>query len=147
MIFVKDLLRIKGNDVWFVAPQDTMIDALRVMADRRVGALLVMEAGEIRGIVSERDFARKIAEGGECIVEATVESFMTHKVITIGPRETIDKVMEMMTNSHIRHLPVVDEDKLVGLISIGDVVREMLESQKSMIDSLENYIQGSGYGH
>jgi len=147
MISVRDLLRIKGDAVWSVSPDSTVLAALTLLADKDVGALLVLDAGELKGIVSERDFVRMIAKTGNCQVSAAVRDFMTKEVITVHPDTTIAECMQRMTAERIRHLPVVEEGRLVGVISIGDVVREMISHQASQIDSLENYIEGTGYGH
>ncbi|HVN56595.1 MAG TPA: CBS domain-containing protein [Anaerolineaceae bacterium] len=146
MTTVRNLLQIKGNAVWSVSPDTSVLDALKLMAEKEVGALLVLDGDRIEGIISERDFARSIAEAGECLVESPVGNFMTKEVFTVSPDQTIDDCMQMMTRKRIRHLPVVEEEGLIGLISIGDVVREVISTKESTIHSLENYIEGRGYG-
>jgi CBS domain-containing protein len=145
MSTVRDLLKVKGNEVWSVSPETSVLDTLRMMAQKEVGALVVLDAGQIVGIISERDFARSIAKTEQCILDTTVMDYMTKKVVTIGPDQTVDDCMQMMTKGRIRHLPVVEGKKLIGLISIGDVVKEIISSKESTIDTLENYIEGRGY--
>jgi len=147
MATVQDLLRVKGSDVWSVSPDTPAIEALKLMAEKNIGALLVLdEEGKIAGIVSERDFARRIAQTGQCAVEEAVSNYMTQEVIGVRPDTSIDECMMLMTRQHIRHLPVVDaEGKLVGLISIGDVVKQVISDQSILIASLENYILGRDY--
>jgi CBS domain-containing protein len=142
---VRDLLKVKGNAVWYVSPETSVNDALKYMADRQIGALLVLEDDHIAGIVSERDFVRKIAEQNACELDHPVREYMTQKVFTINPSQTIEDCMKMMTEKHIRHLPVVENDKLVGLISIGDVVKGIITSQEFTIEQLSKYIDGGGY--
>ena len=142
---VRDLLRIKGNDLWHVSPQTSVIDALNKMADKRIGALLVMEKGQIAGIVSERDFVRRIASLGTCKLDSPVEDVMTQEVITIHPDETIETCMEIMTEKHIRHLPVISQGKLLGLVSIGDVVKAIITGHEFTIEQLSKYIDGGAY--
>jgi CBS domain-containing protein len=146
MITVKDLLRFKGNEIWSVSPETTVLDALIQMADRDVGALLVLEGDKIAGIISERDFVHIIAGARHCDTARLVQEVMTREIFTVGANQTIEECMQMMTQKHIRHLPVLEDGKLAGLISIGDVVREMISSQEGTIVNLENYIEGRGYG-
>jgi len=145
MATIRDLLKEKGKQVWSVSPDATVIETLQLMADKDVGALLVLEEGKIVGIVSERDFVRSIAEKESCILNTVVLEYMTKTVYTISPDSSIDECMQLMTREHIRHLPVVEQEKLVGMISIGDVVKEVISATKSQISALENYIQGRGY--
>lgn len=147
MVTIRDLLRVKGDDVWSVTPKTCVLDTLRVMADKGVGALLIMEGSRIAGIFSERDFARAIAKTGQCILDHPVGEYMTTQVVTIEPDQSVEECMQMMTREHIRHLPVMEDRRLIGLISIGDVVREIISSKESTIDTLENFIEGRGYGH
>ncbi len=145
MITVRDLLKVKGNQVWTIPSNTTVLDALKTLADKDVGALLVVDAGKIEGIISERDFVRSIAKTGNCMIDSTVSSHMTRGVFSISPAQTIEECMQLMTDKRIRHLPVLDNGALVGLISIGDVVREIISNKQSMINSLEEYIGGRGY--
>ena len=146
MANVRDLLKIKGDQIWCVTPNTTVLDALKMMAEKEVGALLVLQNDEISGIISERDFARSIAKTGQCIIDSYVEDYMTRNVFTVTPDQSIEDCMSLMTQKRIRHLPVVEGKRLVGLISIGDVIKEVIASKESTINNLENYIEGRGYG-
>jgi CBS domain-containing protein len=146
MTTVRDLLKIKGNEVWTIPPATSVLDTLKFMAKKDVGALLVLDANEIVGVISERDFVRSIAQTELCLLDALVQDYMTKDVHTVGLDQTIEECMQLMTHKRIRHLPVVENHTLVGLISIGDVVKEMISSKESIINSLENYIEGRGYG-
>jgi CBS domain-containing protein len=145
MATVRDLLRIKGNQVWSVGPEATVLEALEIMADKNVGALVVLENEQLRGIISERDFVRAIAKNGNCLIDAPVKEYMTREVYSAGLDLNTDECMTLMSARHIRHLPVMVEGKLAGLISIGDVVKEVVSSKELTIQSLENYISGTGY--
>jgi CBS domain-containing protein len=145
MATVRDLLKIKGDQVWSIDPDTSVIEALELMAEKNVGALVVLRNERLQGIISERDFARAIAKIGRCLIEAPVKDYMTKDVFTVGPDLTTDECMSLMSNKKIRHLPVMVENKLVGLISIGDVVKEVVSAKESTIHSLENYIQGTDY--
>ena len=146
MAIVQDLLRTKGQNVWSITPDTTVLSALKMMADKDVGALLVLKKGKIAGIISERDFVREIAKTGTCLIDAPVENYMTKEVFTALADYSLDECMKIMTQKRIRHLPVVKDETVVGLISIGDVVRAMIASKESTINSLENFIEGRGYG-
>ena len=143
---IRELLKVKGNKVWSISLDTSVLEALQLMTDKKVGALLIVEDGKIAGIISERDFVHGVAEKERCIVNTTVAEYMTPKVITITPEQTVEECMQLMTVQHIRHLPVVENDDLVGIISIGDIVKEIISNEKSRSDALENYIQGRGYG-
>jgi CBS domain-containing protein len=147
MATVRDLLRGKGNEIWSISPDTTMLDTLKFLADKDVGALLVMEQGRMVGIISERDFVRAIAKTEQVLLYSTAKNYMTKEIFTIDLDHSIEDCMKLMTEKRIRHLPVMDDGKLVGLISIGDVVKEIISSKESTINALENYIQGSGYAH
>ena len=146
MITVRDLLRTKGSDVWSVSPRTTTLDALQLMAAKSVGALMVLEEGALVGIISERDFAYHVAGASSCKLDIPVEEYMTKEVFVIGPEQTIQDCMQLMTHRHIRHLPVIDQGQLIGLISIGDVVKQIISNQEITIHQLEDYITGRGYG-
>ncbi len=146
MAIVRDLLKTKGNEVWAVSPTTSVLQTLKYMAEKDVGALLVLDADRIAGVISERDFVRSIAQTETCLLEAKVQDYMTREVVTVTPDKSIEDCMQLMTRERIRHLPVVDNQRLVGLISIGDVVKEMISSKESKIDDLQNYIEGRGYG-
>jgi CBS domain-containing protein len=137
---IRQLLQIKGNDIWSISPHATVYDALRMMADKDIGALLVMENDKLVGIVSERDYARKITLFGKTSRETLVSEIMTSTVFTIHPDQTIEEVMEMMTNKRIRHVPVMVEDRVLGVISIGDVVKDIIFKQRKVISEMEKYV-------
>jgi CBS domain-containing protein len=145
MTTVRDILKAKGNQVWTISPNTSVLQALELMADKNVGALLVVQDDRVAGIISERDFARSIAKNGRCLIEVPVQDIMTKEVFTIRPEESTEECMGLMTAKHIRHLPVVAENKLLGLISIGDVVKEVISAKESTIHILENYIEGTDY--
>ena len=136
---VRDMLRGKSN-VYSVGPGDTVYDALRLMADKNIGAVLVRSDQQIDGIFSERDYARKVILLGKTSRETLVKEIMTSPVISVEPHWTADQCMALMTQKHVRHLPVLEEGRLVGVISIGDVVRAVVDEQKFTIDSLQRYI-------
>ena len=136
------LLRNKGGSLWSTAPGATVYDALRVMAEKDVGALLVMEGGKLVGIISERDYARKVVLKGRTSRETLVREIMTERPICIRTDQTIEEAMALMTNKRIRHLPVLAEGRLAGVISIGDVVKDIISEQEFTIHQLENYITG-----
>jgi CBS domain-containing protein len=142
MITLRQLLQSKGGGIWSVTSTSTVFDALRTMAEKNVGALLVIDEGSLVGIVSERDYARKIALKGKSSKDTLVKEIMTEKVVYIRPDESIEECMALMTEKHFRHLPVIDNGALIGVISIGDVVRTVISEQKFIIAQLENYISG-----
>lgn len=146
MLTVRDLLKTKGDEIWAVSPETSTLDALRFMTSKNVGALLVLEDGILSGIITERDFVFRISSARDCLLEAPIRELMTSKVITVTPETTLDQCMHMMTDRRIRHLPVFDGERLAGLISIGDVVKGLLGEQNAVINNLENYIEGRGYG-
>ncbi len=140
---VSDLLNHKGRDVWHLAPEATVFEAIEQMAEKGIGALLVMEGERLVGIVSERDYARKVVLKGKRSRETRVREIMSHPVICVRPDLTVEETMALMTDKRVRHLPVVVEEKVVGVISIGDVVRGIIEDQEFHIQQLTNYITGS----
>jgi CBS domain-containing protein len=146
MTTIRDLLSVKDNTVWSIAPDTPVLDALRVLADKDIGALLILEKEALVGIISERDFVRSIAETGQCLIYSTVQEYMTKEVFTVGLDQTIEECMQIMTQKHIRHLPVIENNQVVGVVSIGDVVKGLIQTKESTIDTLENYIEGRGYG-
>jgi CBS domain-containing protein len=139
---VSEILKIKGQAIWSVNPNDTVLKTLKVMAEKNVGAVLVCENEQIAGIFSERDFARHCAKGTVQPDKALVKEMMTTHIFTVTPSSTTDECMALMTAKHIRHLPVLDNGKLVGLISIGDVVKRIIEDHKFSINQLERYVSG-----
>ena len=147
MTIVNDLLKIKGNDVWSVSPSATVLQALKYMAEKDIGALLVVEDDQIMGVISERDFVRSIADTEACLLDARVRDYMTQDVISVTPRESVEDCMQIMTTERIRHLPVVDNGRLIGMISIGDVMKELVNGKELTINSMSDYIEGRGYGH
>lgn len=142
MLRVKHLLHRKGFDVWSVDVDEPVLEAIQIMADRHIGALPVLRNGELAGMVSERDYARKVILLGRSSAETSVWEIMTSPVVTVGPGEDIHKCMELMTDQRIRHLPVVEEGRMVGVISIGDLVRAVIEEQQETITQLERFITG-----
>lgn len=142
MTVVKQLLQNKGQAVWSVQPGDSVRNALQLMADKNVGALLVTEVDQLVGIFSERDYVRKVCLEGKNDLDTPVSEFMTSHVFTITPENSIEECMALMTEKHIRHLPVLKEGRLAGIISIGDVVKEVISDRELMIQHLENYITG-----
>ena len=147
MYIVSDLLKIKGRAVWACSPTTTLLDALKLMAEKNIGALLVMEGEKVVGIISERDVARRIVEKGKCLLDEPVSGFMTEDVFVVKPDQSTHECMQLMSREHFRHLPVVEGGKLVGMISIGDVVRALIGEQESTINGLENYILGRDYNN
>ncbi len=147
MLTVRDLLKSKGDGIWAVSPETTTIDALRFLADKKVGALLVIEDGILSGIISERDFVHRVAQERTLDMDTPIREYMTSKVITVTPDDTIEECMKVMTDRRIRHLPVLNKGELVGIISIGDLVKGIISEQKILISDLEHYITGTGYGH
>jgi CBS domain-containing protein len=135
-------LKSKGHEIWSVRPDDTVFDAVKQMADKEAGALLVMDGNKLVGIVTERDYARKIILEGKSSKHVTVSNVMTRKVLCATPERTVDECMALMTDSRTRHLPVVDHKRVVGVISIGDLVKAMISEQKMLIDQLQHYISG-----
>lgn len=146
MATVRDLLKGKGNNVWAVASGDVVLKALNLMAEKDIGALVVIDDHKLKGIVSERDFVRSIAESERCLIDAPVSKYMTKVVITVEPDQTVGDCMKLMTDNHIRHLPVVENGEVIGVISIGDIVKADIQIKESTIDTLENYIEGRGFG-
>ncbi len=141
---VKDLLRKKGNAIYSIKPDNTVYEAIEKMADLNVGALLVMEDNHLAGIISERDYRNKVILKGRTSKTTFVRDIMTSELVTVKPTDEIGTCMQLMTDQHIRHLPVVESDDVIGVISIGDVVKAVIEDQKVEINSLKDYIS-TGY--
>ena len=137
---VRQILDSKGYDVWSVGPDDTVFDSLKVMADKGIGALLVMHDDKLVGIVTERDYARKVILEGKSSKTATVREVMTTSVLCVAPERTVDECMALMTDKRARHLPVLDHKRVIGLVSIGDLVKATISEQQILIDQLQNYI-------
>jgi CBS domain-containing protein len=137
---VKDILRDKGTTVYSVESTIMVIRAIELMCEKNIGGLLIVDNGKLEGIFTERDYARKLILKGKSSMNTPISELMTKNPFTIAPDNTIEDCMDMMTSRHIRHLPVVDAGQLVGIISIGDVVKHIIEEQKDIIEHLENYI-------
>ncbi|UCH10115.1 MAG: CBS domain-containing protein [Fidelibacterota bacterium] len=144
MYTVRDILRSKGTDIWSITPEATAYEALQIMSDKDVGALLVIDEGKLVGIFSERDYARKVILRGRYSKETPVSELMTSEVSSIDPASTIKDCMALMTAKRIRHLPVMDHDRLIGIITTGDVVSQIISDQDLTIQQLERYI-AKGY--
>lgn len=140
---VRSMLRHKGSEVFWLAPEATVYEAVAMMAEKGVGALLVLAAGKLAGIVSERDYARKVILKGKHSHEMLVKEIMTSPVFTVSPGHSVEDCMRIVTVHRIRHLPVMEDDAVVGMISIGDVVRTIISTQAHAIDQLSAYIAGS----
>ena len=140
---VAEILRAKPHAaVYSVSPTSTVLDAVKLMAEKGIGALVVLDKGRLVGIVSERDYARKVALLERSAFGAQVSEIMTAEVITIGLRDNLQDCMQLMTDRHLRHLPVLAEGELIGLLSIGDLVKETIAEQASLIEQLDRYIRG-----
>ena len=144
MATVRDMIRKKGGEIFTIDPGSTMLDAMKLLARHNTGALLVMKGREVDGILSERDCVRKVDLGGKTAKETRVSEIMTSRVISIQANEELEKCMALMLDRNIRHLPVYEGENLLGLISVRDVLREVVEVQKTLIAQLEHYITGGG---
>lgn len=142
MTTVARLLDSKGHDVWSVSSRDSVYTAIERMAERGVGALAVVDDGRLAGVISERDYARKVILQGKSSRDTPVAEIMTRDVVTVQPEQKVEDCMALMTERRIRHLPVLDGESLVGMISIGDVVKWVISDRESMIAQLEGYITG-----
>ena len=137
---VRELLQGKGGAIFSIAPDARVFEALKLMADKEVGALVVVDGGRLAGILSERDYARKVILHGKSSQEIAVRDIMTAKVVTVRPTHTVDDCMALMTDRRIRHLPVIEGERLIGVLSIGDLVKAVIEDQRETIKQLETYI-------
>ena len=137
---IKQLLQAKGSEIYSIGPDERVIDALRMMAEKNVGALIVTENGKLLGIISERDYARKVILQKKSSHDIPVREIMTGKVVTVDPGRTVEECMALMTNQRVRHLPVVDGGRTIGVLSIGDMVKEVIADQEQTIRQLESYI-------
>ncbi|MEY2868335.1 MAG: hypothetical protein RIR01_764 [Bacteroidota bacterium] len=140
---VNQILSTKGNDVYSVVSTISVYDAIKIMSEKNVGAILVIEEGQLKGIFSERDYARKVILKDKSSKTTMIKEIMVSNVFTVQPTDDLDNCMEMMISRRIRHLPVVEDDKVIGLISIGDVVKCIIEKQKETIQLLDSYINGT----
>lgn len=139
---IRFILKLKGSNVWSVPPQVSVYDAIAAMSEKQVGALPVMESGRLVGIISERDYARRVILKGRSSKETQVAEIMTTPVMHVTPRETVERCMRIMTSNRVRHLPVVENEKVVGIVSIGDLVNWIISAQADAINQLHNYIAG-----
>ena len=137
---VAEILRNKGSDVWMIAPDATILEALTVMAEKRIGALVVMENDKLVGIISERDYARKVALEGRSSRDSKVSEIMSHKVLCARPEQTTQECMALMSDKRARHLPILDHKKVIGMVSIGDLVKNIIAEQQFEINALQHYI-------
>jgi CBS domain-containing protein len=137
---VRDILEIKVREVWSIGPSESVFDALKLMAEKGIGALVVLEAGKVVGIISERDYARKVILQGRSSPTTLVSEIMTARVAYAQPQQNIDECMAIMTEKRIRHLPVMEDGLLIGVISIGDLVKSIIAEQRFIIEQLERYI-------
>jgi CBS domain-containing protein len=142
MSTVRWLLDSKGYDIWSISPDAPVYKALELLAEKDIGALVVMDGENLVGIVSERDYARKVALRGKAAMDTAVRDIMSADVISISPGGEISQCMEIMTKEKVRHVPVVEEGKVIGMITIGDVVKAIIDRQQFMIEQLEQYIAG-----
>ena len=142
MTTLKMLLDGKGHDVWSVHPDDTVLDAIKMLAEKDIGALLVIEDDKPVGIFTERDYARNVYLKGKSSLDTAVRDIMTAPVICVGPNHSVNECMALMTAKRFRHLPVTDGDELIGMVSIGDLVKSIIDYQKFEIEQLEHYIHG-----
>ena len=143
MITVRQILDGKGHTSWSVAPDSLVYDALKLMADKEIGALLVVEGGRLVGVISERDYARKVALKRKSSLDTPVKEIMTREVVCVRPEQTVEECMGLVTEKRVRHLPVLVDDLVVGIISIGDLVKAVIDEKDFTIKQLESYITGS----
>jgi CBS domain-containing protein len=138
----KEILAAKGHDIWSVAPDESVLESLKLMADKRIGALLVMDGPKLVGIVTERDYARKVILEGKSSAQTPVRDIMSQQVLCVAPERTVDECMALMTDKRARHLPVVEHKAVIGVLSIGDLVKTVISEQQVLIDQLQHYISG-----
>ncbi|HVM98141.1 MAG TPA: CBS domain-containing protein [Candidatus Acidoferrales bacterium] len=141
---VRDILKKKGNLIASVRPQATVFEALQVMAEKNIGAVLVLEGGRPVGILSERDYARNVILKGKASKDTPVSEIMTSRVVFVRPQQSIEECMALMTDKRVRHLPVIEADQLLGILSIGDIVKAVISEKQFLIEQLENYISSGG---
>ena len=142
MTTVRHILEDKGRQVWSVRPGDKVYDAIKMMADKDVGSLVVLDGSKIVGIVTERDYARNVFLRGRASPQTRVDDIMERNVVCVGPDQSIEECMALMTMKRLRHLPVIERDELVGIVSIGDVVKSIISDREFVIEQLEHYIRG-----
>ena len=139
---ISEILHHKGSTVWSISPEAMVFDAIQMMADKNVGALLVLDQGKLVGIISERDYTRKVALKGKSSKQTPVKEILSEQVIKVSPSTTVDECMRLMTEHRIRHLPVLEGEKIIGIISIGDLVNWIISTQTTTIHQLQTYISG-----
>ena len=139
---VRQILKAKGEQVWTISKDSTILDGLKLMAEKRIGSLPVLEGEQVVGIFTERDFARRVGPDRGKPEETRIEEVMTRELITVDPDQTVNDCMMLMTENYIRHLPVMDEGRLVGIISVGDVVKDIIEELEFHVEQLKSYITG-----
>ena len=137
---VKEMLEAKSHELLSISPEASVLDALKLMAEKEIGALVVLDRDHLAGIFSERDYARKVILHGKSSKDTPVREIMTHKVVCVRPDQSVEECMALMTDKRIRHLPVLEDRKVIGVISIGDVVKEVISEQRFVIEQLEHYI-------
>ncbi len=143
MISIRQLLKRKGSEVWSTSPDASVYEALQLLAEKNIGALVVLQDGELVGVISERDYARKVILHQKTSMKTPVKEIMTEEVIMVGTGSTVEEAMALMTDKRIRHLPVVEGEKIVGVVSIGDLVKAIIADQEFTIDQLAKYISGT----
>ncbi len=143
MTTVRHILDQKGPQVWFVHPDDTVYDAIKMMADKNVGALVVLDGSKIVGIVTERDYARNVFLKGRASPQTLVREIMQHNVVCVEPDKSIEECMAIMSAKRVRHLPVINDGELLGIVSIGDLVKSIISDREFVIEQLEHYIRGA----
>ena len=143
MTTVRHLLARKGGEIWSIGPGDTVFDAIKKMADKNVGSLVVMEDGRLVGIITERHYARDVVLKGRASPKTRVREIMEPNVVYVRPDHTVDQCMALMTSKMVRHLPVIEDENLLGIVSIGDLVKSIIRDQKFVIEQLEHYISGT----
>lgn len=140
---VRDMLSEKNGSIWSVASESTVYDALKLMAEKEIGALIVIDNGAVTGILSERDYARKVVLHGKFSKDVLVKEIMSTHVITVQPNQSLEDCMTLMVNKKIRHLPVIENNAILGIISIGDILHAIIEEKEQVIGQLVNYISGT----
>lgn len=140
MTTVQRLLQSKGNAVWSISPDASVFEAVQLMAEKRVGALMVVDRNELVGVISERDYAREIVLKDRVSRDTPVRAIMTHRVLYVRPQQTLEECMALMTDKNLRHLPVLENGRLVGVISMRDVIKDLIAEKEFLIEQLENYI-------
>ncbi|MCH2346801.1 MAG: CBS domain-containing protein [Pseudomonadales bacterium] len=143
MLTVQQVLNQKqAKEIWHIRPDNTVYEAIQAMATKKVGALLVMKGVALKGIISERDYAREVILKGRSSTDTRVDEIMSSNVISVSSSESVEASLAVMTDNHIRHLPIVDENMVIGVLSLGDLVKTIINDQQSTIQQLENYIRG-----